>query len=312
MHNSLEDTFNMYAVSIELRRGSEEVGGKTYYELELEKRSNSHFSRLQHPASFTNDTFKGQMESLKTSIMVFQNLSVGKLVSKHQFDFHEIVSGKKPYAIYLITPDYDTTYNFIVSTFISQLYLIAVEDAEKYYGGKLPRKLHFILDEFANIPKIDQLTSKMTVCLGRGIQFILVVQNKQQLVGVYGEDDATTILDNTHIKMYLLAADVDTRDWFSKQLGSTTIVNSSFSGKEIDEMSISTSEEEKPLVNSYELNKNPLGQVYGSVVKQDPIKNSLRPAFLYIQKNPTTEREFFNTHHNLHNEIRLPKEIILN
>lgn len=313
---TVEETFNLYAVMNQVQHGSRLVIDtpkmkKTFYQLEMDKRDKNSFARLQHPSQFMDNPYDSFMSNLTSRLQIFQSIDVGRLISRNQVDFHKIAEGKKPYGIYLITPDYDTKYNMLVSTFISQLYLTAVEDAEKYYGGKLPRKMHLILEEFANIPKIDQLTAKMTVCLGRGIQFMLVIQNKQQLISVYGEDDATTILDNTHNKIYLLAGDGDTREWFSNQLGKTTILNQSYSGKEVSEMSMTTSEEEKALVSPYDLNLNPLGQMYASVTKQHPLKLHLRPAFTYLQNDKTTEEEFFKTHKNLHSEIKHANEITI-
>lgn len=309
IYNRIDEGFNIYSVLVEINKGGTNISNnpnikKTRYQKKMELRGNTSYARQKHGPVFFDNPYDSYMSNLLVALGVFQNENVGKLLSKNQFDFHKIVKGEKPYAIYLITPDYEKTYNFIVSTFISQLYLTAVEDAEKYYNGKLPRKLHFILDEFANIPKITDLTSKITVCLGRGIQFLFVIQNKQQLVSVYGEDDATTILDNTHNKMFLLAGDSETREWFSNQLGKTTILTQSYSGKDIDEMSMTTQEEEKSLVSAYDLNLNPLGQVYGSIVKQHPIKFNLRPAFQYLQINKTSEDEFFATHTNLHSNIK--------
>lgn len=320
MFDKLDTAFNMYSVLVETKLGGELVptkGGNdsdselTNMKACLELRNKTHFAKTNHPDSFHGKTYNSYMGTLNGELEVFKNEDIGMLSSRHQFDFHKIVSGDKPYAIYLITPDYDTTFNVFVSTFISQLYLTAVEDAEKLYGGKLPRKMHFILDEFANVPKIDQLTNKLTVCLGRGIQFMMVIQNFTQLKDVYGEETTETILDNTHNKHFLLAGTYDTNELFSKQLGDTTILAESYSGKEYDEMSKTVSEEQVPLVTPYELNQNPLGQVYIASVKNDPLKVNLRPAFKYLQRRKTTEKKFFNSEENMHSSIKNVREITL-
>lgn len=294
MYNKLDKGFNLYSTMTEITYGGEMVDEKnSRMQKELNFRKKNHYSKLQHPTAFHGKTYNSFLVNLKTDLVVFTDENIGRLTSRQEFDFHKIAEGKKPYAIYLITPDYDNTYNFIVSTFISQLYTVLVEDAELKYGGKLPRKVHYILDEFANIPKIEQLTNKLTVCLGRGIQFMMVIQNTNQLKAVYGEDDYITILDNTHNKQFLLAGTYDTNEWFSKQLGTYTILSESITGKEYDEMTKTVSEDSKQLVDAYELNLNPLGQMYMATVKNDPVKSKLRPAFKYLQNNETTIQKHF-------------------
>ncbi len=294
MYNKLDKAFNLYSTMTEITFGGEMIDEKTSrMQQELSFRKKNHYAKLQHPNSYFGKTYNSFLVNLKTDLVVFTDENIGRLTSRQEFDFHKIAKGNKPYAIYLITPDYDSTYNFIVSTFISQLYTVLVEDAELKYGGKLPRKVHFILDEFANIPKIEQLTNKLTVCLGRGIQFMMVVQNINQLKSVYGDDDYITILDNTHNKQFLLAGTYDTNEWFSKQLGTYTILSESITGKEYDEMTKTVSEDSKQLVDPYDLNLNPLGQMYMATVKNDPVKAKLRPAFKYLENNETTIKEYF-------------------
>ncbi len=133
------------------------------------------------------------------------------MASKNEFNFEEIHKGEKPTIIYLITPDYKTTYNNFVTMFIDQFYISGVEYADSLKTRKLSRKTFFLLDEFANIPEIRDFNTKLTVSLGRGIQFALIVQNTAKLEEVYCSEGYKTILDNTHNKTDLLAGENDTR-----------------------------------------------------------------------------------------------------
>lgn len=314
INNSLDTTFNMFSVVTEINEKAKIVYDKaTYMQQELKLRDKSHFAKLNHTKNFEGKNYNSYDQQLRSKLKVFQNKGLGKLSSRNQINFKDIAKGEKPYAIFLITPDYDTTFNFFISTFISQLYVQLVEYAEEYSKGKLKRKCIFLLDEFANIPKIPDLTNKLTVCLGRGIQFIMIVQNIKQLKATYGEDDYVTILDNAHNKLYLLAGDNDTRKWFSEQLGTYTIISKNISGKDYDEMSVSQSEESKDLMSAYELNLNPMGQVIGAITKMNPIKMQLRPAFQFMQNQQTTTKEFFtrSENSNLHSEIENIKEVLL-
>ena len=73
----------------------------------------------------------------------------------------------------MITPDYDPSKNVISSMFVKQLYTTLAQNAGNTRGGKCFRRVHFILDEFGNMPAIESMDNIVTVCLGRNILFDL-------------------------------------------------------------------------------------------------------------------------------------------
>lgn len=327
INKSLDTTFNIYSVLTQVNIKSRVVGissitkeelilypeyekfikektkNLTDMQKQLDIRGKTHFSRLNHPKNFEGKNYNSIEQQLRAKTQVLVSEGLGKLSSRNQIDLDEIRKGEKPHAIFLITPDDDKTFNIFVSTFITQLYSQLVDYADKEGGGKLSRKCIFLLEEFANIPKIPDFTSKLTVCLGRGIQFMMAVQNITQIKEIYGENDTTTILDNAHDKLYLLAGDNETRKWFSEQLGSYTIVSKNVSGQDYDEMSVTQSEEEKELMSSYNLNLNPMGKVIGAITKMNPFKGYLRPAYQYMQNQQRTPEEYFKQHKNKHKDL---------
>lgn len=312
MNDSVYRTYNVYSIGAELTRMSEDGSkGKTKMALELEKRPKNHFMNMNHPKDKDGKTYDSIDQSVRAELSTFYDGSIGVMASKNEFNFEIIHKGDKPTIIYLITPDYKTTYNNFVTMFIDQFYISGVEYADSLKTRKLPRKTFFLLDEFANIPEIRDFNTKLTVSLGRGIQFALIVQNTAQLEEVYGSEGYKTILDNTHNKTYLLAGENDTREWFSTQVGNTTILNKNISTTSEGELNVSYSEESKALVTTTTLNKNPMGISYVANTKTDPMKNMLRPAFQFMEcykdKSLIQEpSEFFedSKHNNLHSKLR--------
>ena len=139
----------------------------------------------------------------------------------------------KPVALFLVTPDYDGSNHVLSSIFIRQLYYVLAKEASLSETGKCEREVIFNLDEFGNMPAIEGFANIVTVCLGRGIIFNIVIQALSQLKKLYGEDDKT-IIGNCGNLIYILTNDNDTAEEVSKALGEETIVTESRSGETLD------------------------------------------------------------------------------
>ena len=130
-----------------------------------------------------------------------------RLCAKSTIDLHAFKDPSRKIAIYLIVPDEDTTYHFFVSSFVKQLYSTSVDDAYFCPGGSLPRRLNFILDEFANLPRIPGMSTMITAARSRNIRFYLVIQSDNQLKDSY-DTEAETIKTNCLNWVYL-----NTKEW---------------------------------------------------------------------------------------------------
>ncbi|WOO87016.1 type IV secretory system conjugative DNA transfer family protein [Mollicutes bacterium LVI A0039] len=244
-----------------------------------------HGAYRTYSSSLSDRTFSSTVTTFENILSVYSTKTMENVTSSSSVNVSDFATGEKPIAYYVITPDYDTKYNSIVTTLINQVYTECVIYADTHCNGKLPRRLLFLLEEFANIPKIENFSNKTTVSLGRGIQFLMTIQNIAQLKSVYGEDVAETILDNAHAKLYLLAGSSDTREWFSKEIGATTQLSTSYMGKNYKELSKTVAEEEVRLVTPEILSKNPFGIGYLSLLKNNPTQVYLRPSFTYIKSS---------------------------
>ncbi|PWX46991.1 type IV secretory system conjugative DNA transfer family protein, partial [Clostridium perfringens] len=139
----------------------------------------------------------------------------------------------KPVALFLVTPDYDGSNHVLSSIFVRQLYYVLAKEASLSDTGKCEREVIFDLDEFGNMPAIEGFANIVTVCLGRGIRFNIVIQALSQLKKLYGEDDKT-IIGNCGNIIYILTNDTETAEEISKSLGEMTIVTESRSGEVLD------------------------------------------------------------------------------
>ena len=154
------------------------------------------------------------------SFVIQRNLS--KVLSQSSFDLRDI--GKKKTAIYLIVPDEKTTLHFIITMFIRQLYEVLINEAQQYENGRLPVRVNFVLDEFANIPAIIDFPAKISAARSREIRFFLFVQSMRQLVSKYGED-AHTIKSNCDNWVFLTSREIDLLSEISFLCGDTAYMH---------------------------------------------------------------------------------------
>jgi len=143
------------------------------------------------------------------SMEAFITMGLNKLAINEEFmqflsikgmDIESMTEGKK--AIYLIIPDENTSYHFVASLFLEQLYEVLIRKAQQQADNKLPVRMNFLIDEFANIPKIVNMDSMITASRSRNIRFHLIVQGMEQLRHKYGEE-AEILSGNCNNWIYL-------------------------------------------------------------------------------------------------------------
>lgn len=139
--------------------------------------------------------------SLYAWIRIFASQkNLTKMLSKSTFDVRNI--GQEKTAVYIIVPDEKTTYHFLVTTFIKQVYEAMISVAQGKKDGKLPVRVNFILDEFCNLPAIPDMPAMISAARSRNMRYYLIVQGMHQLNAKYNED-AETIKGNCENWVFL-------------------------------------------------------------------------------------------------------------
>lgn len=172
---------------------------------------------------------------------------------------------QKPFALFLVIPDEDSTRYPLATLFLTQLIQTLVDTANS--RGRLPRRVTFLLDEFGNLPPIPDFEKALAVGRGRGLRFVLVVQALQQLRDQY--DKKAEILSGIcQLWLYLGTADTDTAETLSKKCGQKTVHTQSRahttgqSGQSVTDSTMS-----RALVTADEILRWPVGKM---LVLQQP------------------------------------------
>ncbi len=158
---------------------------------------------------------------------IFDDLNVENITSSNDFNFIDL--GIKPIALFIIVPDEEKSYYQLVTLIVGML----TKDLTRFAnlpenGGILPRKIEWILDEFANCPALDSIETLVSVARSRGMRFQFFIQSFSQLDQVYGKDISNIIQDNCAL-VYLKTNSVETAEVISRKLGKKTIETNSIS-----------------------------------------------------------------------------------
>lgn len=158
--------------------------------------------------------------SVAATLRLFADPSISYLTADQDHELTDV--GKQKTAVFLVIPDEKKTRHVLAALYVDQTYQSLVSLADEN-NGRIPVRVNCLLDEFGNMPAIPDFATKITVSLGRGIRYHMVVQDFAQLDDKYGQANARTIRGNCHTWLYLLTTDFDTAKKISEQLGSYTI-----------------------------------------------------------------------------------------
>lgn len=154
-----------------------------------------------------------------SDLRLFSDPNISDMTAIQDHELENI--GIEKTAVFLIVPDERGTRSVLATLYIDQVYTAMVDLANKR-GGRIPKRVNFILDEFGNLPAIPEFDKKITVAGGRGMRFTLAIQDIAQLKKLY-DKNAQTITGNCHNWIYLKTADIETAKLISEKTGKYTV-----------------------------------------------------------------------------------------
>lgn len=211
----------------ELVRAANAKGGSNLLTELISKLPYDHPARMNYKSIeiAPEKTYSSILSTLQSKLGKFDSKDIAELTSTDTINFEEI--GNKKTAVYVISSDTHTAYDFLLTIFFSQMIQQLYNYADDN-GGALRVPTYFILDEFANIGKIPDFDKKISTSRSRKISFSVILQNLDQLEAVY-EKSYETIIGNCDTHVFLGSNSYKTVEYFSKALGEKTIERDSIS-----------------------------------------------------------------------------------
>ena len=261
-----EDQINLNSISLMTTAGEEKFGGSTYIKEYFNMKDQASSAVVNASATVNAPTeTKGSILSVfRQKIKLFasrENLS--EMLSYSDIDLKSI--GEKPTAVFIVIQDEKKTYHALATILVKQIYETLISVAQEH-GGKLPVRTNFILDEFANMPPLKDITTMITAARSRLIRFTMIIQNFAQLDQVYGKENAETIRGNCGNLIYLITTELKALEEISKMAGEEK--------SKKDDKTAST-----PLVTVTDLQKMKENDVIIMRLRLSPFKTHFRPDY---------------------------------
>ena len=205
----------------ELVRAANSNGGSNLLTELISKLPYDHPARMNYKSIeiAPEKTYSSILSTLQSKLGKFDSKESAELTSTDTINFNDI--GNKKTAVYVISSDTHTAYDFLLTIFFSQMIQQLYNYADDN-GGKLRVPTYFILDEFSNIGKIPDFDKKISTSRSRKISFSVILQNLDQLEAIY-EKSYETIIGNCDTHLFLGSNSYKTVEYFSKALGEKTI-----------------------------------------------------------------------------------------
>ncbi|MDD3241804.1 MAG: type IV secretory system conjugative DNA transfer family protein [Bacilli bacterium] len=261
-----QEEININSISLMTTVGEEKFGGTTYIKEYFGAKDPSSPASINASGTIMapNETKGSILSVFRQKIKLFasrENLS--EMLSHSDIDLETI--GEKKTALFIVIQDEKKTYHSLVTILLKQCYETLISVAQKH-GGKLPVRTNFLLDEFANMPPLKDVTTMITAARSRAIRFTMIIQNFSQLDQVYTKEVAETIKGNCGNIIYLITTELKALEEISKMCGEVK--------SKKDEKTSST-----PLVTVSDLQRMKQYETIILRMRMQPFKTKMTPNF---------------------------------
>lgn len=132
-----------------------------------------------------------------------------KMISKkNRISFKEL--GSRKTALFITTSPMNLTLQNLVNVMYADMFRELFETAEKNDSARLDVPVHIICDDFACGSRINNFEDYISIFRAAGISVTILLQSESQLINMYGESAAVTIINNCDTYVYMGGMDIAT------------------------------------------------------------------------------------------------------
>lgn len=219
-------------------------------------------------------TLKSILVSCNTRMEPFAIPQVRELVSKDEMGLDKLGGGGGRRAVFAVMSDTSPLYSFLFSIMLWQTTNILCRKALVEHGGSLPVPVTMLLDEFANLGKLNDVEKMVAVVRSRNISMAFGLQSLSQLKAAYKEN-AATIVDCCDTLLFLGDKSTDTAKEISESVGKETVATVTWNESRGQSASSTRNWNtvERDLIQPAEVAKLPRDEAIVLISGADPLKD---------------------------------------
>lgn len=176
------------------------------------------------------DTVRSITIMVNAMLAVCETAEVKRIFSGNDINIRELGTGvggdpDKKIVLFLVIPDNNFIYNFIISMFYTQMFDILIRLSDDELKAPLPVPVEVWMDEFYAGAKPADSEKLLGVVRSRNISMIPILQSISQIKTLFKDDKWETIMDNVATVVFLGSGPTaqSTHKFISETLGTTTI-----------------------------------------------------------------------------------------
>lgn len=175
---------------------------------------------LADASSLGGNTRASVMSSFAQQTGVFSMQAVSEFTKTSDFHFEDMQEQKT--IIFVKIPVKDNPVASLTATFFDQLFSVLYKIGDEN-DSILPIPTICLLDEFANLGKLNDYDNILSTCRGYRLSLMTIVQDFAQLEEKYSEKLARTIVNNHDTSLFLRTKDQKTAEYYEASAGDTTV-----------------------------------------------------------------------------------------
>lgn len=186
-----------------------------------------------HPVSYMNiasylqkpDKERGSVTSTaNSSLELWANPLIDRTTATSDFNLHDFKTS--PHTVYVgVTPDNIARLKPLMGMFYQQ--------AAAFFTAKLPQPnekygVLLMMDEFPTLGKMEQFLAGIAYFRGYNVRLFLIIQDTEQLKGIYEESGMNSFLSNATYRITFAANNIETANLISQLIGNKTTTQVSY------------------------------------------------------------------------------------
>lgn len=229
-------------------------------------------------AAFLNKAEKersGVISTMNSSLELWANPLIDAATASSDFNIQ--VMKKKKTTVYVgLTPDNIQRLQKLMQVFYQQ--------ATEFLSRKIPDLKEepygvlFMMDEFPTLGKMEQFKAGIAFFRGYRVRLFLIIQDTQQLKGIYEEAGMNSFLSNAYYRITFAANNYETANLISQLCGNKTVKQSSYNSPRFLDLNpatrtMNTSEVQRALLLPQEVIQLPRDEQIILIESFPPIKS---------------------------------------
>lgn len=168
------------------------------------------------------ETYAGYLTNLNSKLDPFTDPSIVLMTDHCDITASMLASPDEKVLVFI---GYDGTsgeHTPLITAFISSMMRDLSQIARNSSGLKLPKPVYWLLEEFGQLPPMDDLPRHLMIMRSTGQHAVVVAQSVSAIEDAYGKQAASAIIDNLETTVFLSTNSLDTAETLSRKLGSYT------------------------------------------------------------------------------------------